>query len=600
MFAGPVCHFELVRIARRGRMFAVRSAFGLLLLGGVALAYSFQSGPGRPWYSPGTLTIAEMSRLGEGIFFGAISTLAVLVVGLTPGLVADAIASDRERKTLHYLLASRLTSAEIVLGKLSARLINLAVFPVLALPVMSLLTLLGGVSPLALVLAYAALAGATYFLAGMAVLVSVLTRRAREAVGAAYTLTALWLVLPSLSQALAPELSPPWAEWARWALYVSDWIGPPSPFGMMTNAATTFGGGSGPLIGYVRWMVAMQAVYGTLFVLLAAWQLRPAFRRIEGRAGRVSRTSRRWFRIPPCGDEPVYWKEACFAPRAGGLVRNLVRVGAYGVLAVVLVGAFTGSLDAFREAMAHGYRLAGGSDYQYRFGLNMALRYGTGLLFVIWMLWLGGLTAGGIAAEREQDTWISLLSTPLEARDILRGKMLGPLRATAHFGVVIVALWVIGVVAGAVHPLGFLNALVVLAAYTWFMVALGTYTSFKSQSAWRARLWTQGLLVAPHVCCVMPVPSAGALLGLSLWSYAEIDGLFTTSLTLSWSELGFLGIALVWYVGGILGYAGAGYFQTVWLLRGFDAAAGRPRRKEGPDVVLVEVKPDAPAWDADE
>ena len=47
----------------------------------------------------------------------------LLALVLTPTLVAGAIAEEKRRKTMHYLLASQLTSAEIVLGKLAARLL---------------------------------------------------------------------------------------------------------------------------------------------------------------------------------------------------------------------------------------------------------------------------------------------------------------------------------------------------------------------------------------------------------------------------------------------------------------------------------------------
>ena len=42
---------------------------------------------------------------------------------LTPALVAGVIADEKQRKTLHYLMASRLNSAEIVLGKLLVRML---------------------------------------------------------------------------------------------------------------------------------------------------------------------------------------------------------------------------------------------------------------------------------------------------------------------------------------------------------------------------------------------------------------------------------------------------------------------------------------------
>ena len=65
------------------------------------------------------------------------------------------IANEKQRKTLHYLLSSRLTSGEIVLGKLLARMLHVAVFLAIGLPIMSLLTLFGGVDPLWVVMSTA-------------------------------------------------------------------------------------------------------------------------------------------------------------------------------------------------------------------------------------------------------------------------------------------------------------------------------------------------------------------------------------------------------------------------------------------------------------
>ena len=47
---------------------------------------------------------------------------------LIPALVAGIISDEYQRKTLHYLLASRLSSAEIVLGKLGARMVHVVAF----------------------------------------------------------------------------------------------------------------------------------------------------------------------------------------------------------------------------------------------------------------------------------------------------------------------------------------------------------------------------------------------------------------------------------------------------------------------------------------
>jgi ABC-type transport system involved in multi-copper enzyme maturation permease subunit len=574
-------------------MFALRFAFGMLVLGIMALNYLGQSRPGRVWYSPGELSIGELAQFGRALCASIMSAQAALVLGLTPALVADAIASERTRKTLHYLLASPLGSLEIILGKLAARLLSVGVYPVLALPILSMLTLIGGISPAGLVLGSLAFASSAYFLAGLSLLASVLTRRPRDAIGAAYSLTAAWLILPPFLDVWAPLLLRRWPEIAEAIPAINAWVWPASPLGLVTNAVSIFSGGVDELARLVLWMVGSQLVYGTLFTALAAWQLRPSFRRHEGREGRQTastRLARRYFPVRPCGDDPMFWKEAFFSSATGGLGGRIARSTVTTMLVVAVIGTLVASRAAVGELLEHGYGNGPPAVYGQRLALNLGLRYGCALMTGIWMLWLASQTAAGISSEREQDTWIGLLATPLERSEILRGKMLGPLRATARFPVALGALWVIGLAAGAVHPLGLLNAVVVAAILVWFTTALGTFISLRTQLTSKARLWTQAILIAPHVCCMLPIPSPLILLGISLWSYAEIHWLWSAEV-FSGPEPHLILFAVAYYFGGMAFYAGAAYFLTRSLFRRFDTLADRPRRPLQEEVVLVALKP---------
>jgi ABC-type transport system involved in multi-copper enzyme maturation permease subunit len=590
MFAGPIFRFELVRIARQRRTFLLRFLFGVVLLGIVGVNYLGQWRWNRPWYSPGAFSLRELAQFGQVLFGSMMGAQAALILGLTPAIVADAIASEQRRKTLHYLLASRLSSLEIVAGKLGARLLSVGVFPALVLPIISLLTLIGGVSPASLVLGYAALASSAYFLACLALLASVLGGRPRNAVGAAYLLTGAWLFVPLFLEAGLAMLPSSWGALAEGVRTFLAWAWPATPLALVTGARTVLGGGADELWRFTLWMVGSQTAYGTLFAALAVWQLRPAFRRHEGRAerpGNAARGRTGWFPLRPCGDDPVFWKEAYFSQAAGGVVHKLARALAFAVLVLAVLGAMWASWEVFPEPWEHGYGSVSPQHYGRRMGMNIGLRYGTALLAVLWMLWLAGQTAAGIASEREQDTWTSLLSTPLEGDEIVYGKMLGPLRATAPFGVTIATLWLIGLVVGAVHPLGLLNAAVVLGLLVWFSIALGTYASLKARVTWHARLWAQGILIAPHICCLLPMPSAAMLLGISLWSYVEIHELMGGSfMPASWAYL----LPVGYFFGGMALYGVAAYLLTRGILYGFDRAADRPVRGLAGDVVLVPIE----------
>ena len=64
---------------------------------------------------------------------------------MTPALFAGAIAQEVERGNLVLLLASPVSSFEIVLGKLGPRMAQVVLILAVAVPVLGLLSLNGGV-----------------------------------------------------------------------------------------------------------------------------------------------------------------------------------------------------------------------------------------------------------------------------------------------------------------------------------------------------------------------------------------------------------------------------------------------------------------------
>ena len=139
---GPVVRYELVTTSRRGRFYIARVAYGLFLL--ALLWDQFRVFDVR---HPGGGTVEEVQTFAEAAFRQFARAQGAALLCLIPALVAGVIADEHQRKTLHYLLASRLSSAEIVLGKLGARMVHVATFVALGLPVVCLLALYGGLNP---------------------------------------------------------------------------------------------------------------------------------------------------------------------------------------------------------------------------------------------------------------------------------------------------------------------------------------------------------------------------------------------------------------------------------------------------------------------
>src|SRR5918998_1280727 len=98
-----------------------------------------------------------------------------------PDIVAPAIASERDRKSLDALLATRLSAADIVLGTTIAGLLRYANGLVAPVPVVTLMALLGGIDPRLILLAGVGLASTAFALAALSAFVSSGARTASQA-----------------------------------------------------------------------------------------------------------------------------------------------------------------------------------------------------------------------------------------------------------------------------------------------------------------------------------------------------------------------------------------------------------------------------------
>ena len=98
--------------------------------------------------APGLFSgLERLAVVGRQLFFTLTALEAVLVLLIVPLLTAGAISSEHRQGTMEGLLLTRLSGRDIVYGKLIAALGFFAVLLLCLLPVVSVVTLLGGVSP---------------------------------------------------------------------------------------------------------------------------------------------------------------------------------------------------------------------------------------------------------------------------------------------------------------------------------------------------------------------------------------------------------------------------------------------------------------------
>lgn len=594
MVPGPVFWLEITTTARRGRYHLLRIGYAVSLLMVLwTIDWVLANWMGRRF------TSHEMGQFAHVCLLCLAMYQELVVLLLTPLIVAGVIAEAKQRRILHDLLTSDLTSSEIVIGKMLARLAHVAVFLVVSLPVLCMLSLLGGVDPGIVLLVTAGSAATALFVAGLAILLSTLARRVRDALFSCYALIGLWLAAPYLLRSFLPtssfRLDALLQEFSN-ALELS------SPVGLVLHLVFTT---VSVLVQDLTWMIAIQTVCGVALAIAASLLLRPTFRRQEGhvkraRRGKGERRQRARERTPWSAD-PMLWKEL-HGEKGRGIVRRIGRLVVFLAAAAIVYQTIWLAIPAFEEVKHHGYASAYGSTWGKglgRWDFNLFLSGVTPFIYLFLAILLAGAASSGIAYEREQDTWTALLTTQLNGREILRAKALGALWSARWGLAFLVAFWCTGLAAGAIHPVGFALALVELGVFAMFAVAAGTLVSLHSGSTQRAQLLTFGIMIGANaigqaVMFQLSAPGAPVMwfgftpvtISHALFNYQKITEFLNGGDPFSpFSRLSFLtrDPKLLCDMAGLLAYAIGAVLLSRAALSSFDRAAGRPiARKDAP------------------
>jgi ABC-type Na+ efflux pump permease subunit len=604
MLPGPVFFHELRTVARRRRSYALRTALGLFLLYLMIQStnrwdtYAYQSETNRE-YTPG-----ELALIGMNLFGSVIWLQGIVILLLTPAFVAGTIAEDRQRKVLSYLLASPLSGAEIVLGKLAARMVNLVVLVAVGLPVVSIALFLGGIDPADVWLWYGSSFSTLYLLAGVSIFVSTFSPRPRDAILRTYLIELVWLLLP-LVEWLCGSAGGTLGRLTSEARPITEWVIGSSPIVLLCQSSVWLSGSGSGVVQAVTWLIGLQLLQGTLLLAWSTMRLRPVeqgsrLRGLRWLGSRRVSQPRRLFARRPCGDAPMIWKECSGTVSSPSLMRTVCLV----CLTVAAVGGmgywvYRMGIPAFQEVLDYGYGSTG--TQAARDALSAGVRFLTACLYVLMALLLGAGAATGITMEREKDAWTSLTVTPLEGQEILTGKILGALWRVRGMLAALLFVWLIGLICGAVHPLGFLLAIAATSIDLTFIAVLGTYLSLRSKSSARAIAATIAILVFLNggylFCCTPAMNGAESILFT-----AGVTPMIVTAAPFSFSDLewflrdpphAYAPSPTTFVMTGVLSLAFYGVSAYALLhacLSRFETEVDRPRRgfSDNPDSVSRE------------
>jgi ABC-type transport system involved in multi-copper enzyme maturation permease subunit len=474
---GPIFRWETAAIGRRKRTYVIRLIYGLLILACFTLPLAGTTGLS----SAETLDHRELARVSLGLFGTIVVGQTVALFLLAPALFASAIAEEIERSNLVLLLATPVTSLGIVLGKLGPRLAQVVLILAVAVPVLALLSLNGGVDDKFVILSNAVLLTSAALLASMSMLISVLSAGVRQAVLCAYVAEIVWLAAPVLCDGIAAYATPATREVAS---TVGGFFAMTSPISVLWELATL----PATMVGDFFTTMLVQLGLAGVLVATSAALLRPVAKGTGPFGWRLAPVSfllsrRRLLPRPICGIRPVLWKEMHVA-RGRVVTRLFVALVVLSILVPLGQTTWTVAAPAFRELMSAGYG-AGGLMAE-RQNLNLFLRFSLVMIYTVSAIGLAVFCGTSMTHEKEKDTWTSLVATPLEAGEIVGQKMIGAVWRLRGPGLLYGLLLALGIAAGALHPMGVILNLVQMTVFFAFTAGMATYLSLYCTSSVRA------------------------------------------------------------------------------------------------------------------
>jgi len=483
---GPIFHKEIWVAGRRSGPYWIRGLYaaGLLaLVGFVFIVSLLESDSDHP-----AQRLQQLQQLAP-IVTAAIIWFQQVALSLAAILLASPTVCDEKRAgTLGTLLTTPLRAWQIVLGKLSGLCVQLLVLALIAAPLLLAIRVFGGVTA-DVVLQSAALWVTTALLAAMlGVLQSVNAKRSPTAAAGALALFLLacfggpllfWAVT-SFAGA-APRILPSGiASWIAPAANLDpSWVLRSSPvFALGSTTVALVDGGGIPFSNGKEWLWAagVNLTLTLLAFIVASLRLRSVMR-TEGASGapipKASKRGRskagapRDGAVPPplpaksartlsrdVGDSPVLWRESrqpVFKSR-----RQLW----IAILAPSLLLLWV-------------YWQIGWHDLD-ESGLHFTL---LGICTAVSLIIAIFASSTPISGEKESRTWEVLLTTPLSATEIVRGKFWGMIRRQWFVPSILLSHLFLMAVLGKISPPIVLQAAAILACGIGGVTATGVMYS---------------------------------------------------------------------------------------------------------------------------
>lgn len=535
---GPVFLYEVVRLGRKRSTFVYRALYVV----GVMAVFCFQY---MVWLEEvGYFRNSSMDRIpSERLskfateFFLVFTVIQFCVVAfLTPAYVAGCIADEKEKKTLEFLLATDLRGHEIIFGKLAARIVNLLMYVMAGLPVVAFMQLFGGID-IDLLIASTTITVITVIgLAAVSIYFSTTLKRPRDAIALSYMMIAVYAIVTAMlaffvrnvlvTMPVAPitvlNYTINTSEVIDWLAEATDWLAAGNVLYVIPRLLFSglFSGFSTAAL--ITAMFRYALFWGLVSVVTLSYsvlRLRAiALRQSYGAAKVV--TKRQAKQRPVLGDDPMFWKEVFVDSGvrggcAGWVMSILIMVLVFSIPIIILLFHF-GDLIPLVNLLID-FPVTGQTMHtrihDFQLGINMWVRIATGTIGALTLLAATVRGSAAVSGERDRDTWISLIATPLTAWEMVRGKWLGCVLGLRKAYSIILLIWAIGLLCGAVDPPMIVVTAIYFTIYISAFAWLGILCSISARTTMIATI--RAMMIALFIggghwlfimlCCMMPI-----------------------------------------------------------------------------------------------
>lgn len=570
--AGPIFDKELRVSSRRRRNYSLRFFYVMILaffvvtvwLGNVDVQGSV------------TVQQSRMAEAGKTIVSRVVIFQFIAIQILAVILLSNAISDELYHRTLGLLMTTPMNSFQIVTGKVLSRLLQLLQLLAITLPILAIVRVLGGVSWGYLLSSSCITLTAALFAGSLSLLISIRSRRAYAVIlQTLFLLFSFYVILPMVAQALWGRMTgAPFDFFTLTGLprAVVFWnINPLFGIWLTTRNMLSPAGMAVPYYWPVQCVVTLGSA-----VLVLVWATaivrKVALRQATGQLEPWSKP-KRWKRkalaaaqtddgpqgaIKRVIGPPVVWRELR-APFIQGVDNRNNYIGLAITVGTLLFTYLSWARAKYLdESFVH-------VSYVMLFGF-----LGTVVNVV--------LATTRITSEKESQSWLLLLATPLSNDEILLGKAVSAVRRCLPLWGLLMGHVILFVLVGYIHAAALVQLALVVFWVTCFVTAAGLYfgTRFKRTTsavvggfALILGLW----LVLPILAGVLAAADpASRVPGLFMWAHPAVQAAMIMDATggsqnahLAWKGLAYDYGQFVHYRGGASLHFGQMTYALAWV-----------------------------------